>query len=109
MEILAVQPLAELSRWFIPLILMGIGFAIYGIIAYTNKETRIFGVICLIIAFICGIVVNVFPMRRPANQYKYTIEITDQNKYQELIDKNYVFTKLYENREIYNIVGDELK
>lgn len=45
----------------------------------------------------------------PTNVYKYVIEITDENKYKELVDSGYSLDKLYENRNIYKITGDVLE
>lgn len=51
----------------------------------------------------------VIPNEYSTGKYKTIIEITDNSKYQELVDNNYEFTKLYESRNIYEIVGDEVK
>ena len=51
----------------------------------------------------------VIPNEYATGKYKTIIEITDNSKYQELVDNKYEFTKLYENRNIYEIVGDEVE
>ena len=36
---------------------------------------------------------------------KYTVEITDAAKYKELIDNGYSLERLYDTKEIYEIIG----
>ena len=35
----------------------------------------------------------------------YTVEITDSEQYQKLIEDGYTFKRVYDNREIYKIQG----
>lgn len=70
------------------------------------------GIICLSIFIILIIIsmafkTNIYSI--PTGEYKYIVEITDETKYKELIQKDYTFVRMYDNREIYTIVGDELK
>lgn len=70
------------------------------------------GIIGGIIFSICLIGILVFPshtIQVPTGKWAYTVEITDQTKYHELISKGYEFKKVYDNKEIYEITGDELK
>lgn len=70
------------------------------------------GTICFIIAAL-GIAAAIFipecGTNMPTNVYKYVVEITDENKYKELVDNNYSLDRLYENRDIYEITGDVLE
>ena len=38
---------------------------------------------------------------------KYTVEITDAAKYKELIDNCYFLERLYDTKEIYEIIGPQ--
>lgn len=70
------------------------------------------GIVCLGIAAIGIMSLITIPECRaniPTNVYKYVIEITDENKYKELVDSGYSLDKLYENRDIYVITGDVLE
>lgn len=70
------------------------------------------GIICLSIFIILIIISMAFKTdiySIPTGEYKYIVEITDETKYKELIQKDYTFVRMYDNREIYTIVGDELK
>lgn len=70
------------------------------------------GIICLsifIILVVVGITFKTNLYEIPTGKYKYIVEITEENKYKELVQKDYTFVRMYDNREIYTIVGDELK
>ena len=45
----------------------------------------------------------------PTGKCTYVVEITDETKYKELVEKGYTFERLYENKEIYSITGGELE
>ena len=47
--------------------------------------------------------------RVPTGKCTYIVEITDEAKYKELVEKGYTFERLYENKEIYSITGGELE
>ena len=75
-------------------------------------EQEKIGIICLSIFIILAGISMAFQTNLydiPTGKYKYIVEITDENKYKELIQKDYTFVRMYDNREIYTIVGDELK
>lgn len=63
-------------------------------------------------SILCGVaILTMFfaPWQVPTGKYSTTIEITDKSKYEELINANYDFTRVYENRDIYVITGDEIE
>ena len=71
------------------LILIFLGFALIATIAsllFTNELYRV-----------------------PTGKYTYVVEITDETKYKELVEKGYTFKRIYENKEIYSITGGELE
>ena len=45
----------------------------------------------------------------PTGKCTYVVEITDEAKYKELVEKGYTFERIYENKEIYSITGGELE
>jgi len=70
------------------------------------------GTICLGIAAASIMALMIIPecsASVPTNVYQYVVEVTDENKYKELIDDGYSLDKLYENRNIYKITGDALE
>lgn len=45
----------------------------------------------------------------PTKTHKYVVEITDAEKYKELVDNGYTLDKLYDNRDIYMMTGDVIE
>lgn len=74
---------------------------------YESDITLIIG--CLI--FLGSIVMAfIIPNQIPdPTKMKYTVEITDESTFKELVNKGYSFTKLFDTKEIYEIVGDVFK
>lgn len=85
-----------------------IGLIIVGIAGGYESWTGItIGGIMVIIGFALLII---FPTETvDPNQMKYTIEITDDNVYKTLIQQGYKFKRLFDSKEIYEIVGDVIK
>lgn len=90
--------------------LIGIVLIITAIAAY-NDTTRsrvtasVIGVILIGIAILCG----VKSVNTDTGKRRYTVQLTEKDKYVELIQKGYKFeSKPYDDIEIYEIVGDPL-
>ena len=107
MEILEFHVIETVAWWLPVLLLGGIILVIIGIAILDDSE--IAAVISWVLSFACFITVIAVPSSVPTDKMSYTIEITDSAKYQELVEKGYTFSRVYENREIYVIKGDELK
>lgn len=109
MEILAVTPIMTISPLtgilFLALIVSGVIFAIC-CKCDTEIGMIISGILC-VIAGVALIVSFAFPVE--SGSYKYTVEITEESKYKELIEEDYEFKRVYDNREIYNISGAPLE
>ena len=70
------------------------------------------GAACFLVVVLCIAVMIFVPacsLIVPTDVHRYVVEITDENKYKELIDNGYSLDKLYENRNIYKITGDVLE
>jgi len=108
MEILATSPVM-MTPWWIPVsIVLTVVCAVCAIIA-ANEEAYIPTAILSIIAIIAIIVIIFAPRTVPSDKMSYTVEITDSAQYQLLIKKGYTFERLFENKEIYTIIGDVLE
>lgn len=109
MEILAVEPIMALGAVtgiaFLIVIITGI---LFGICCKADTEAGMaISGICLAIAMVVLIGSIFFP--EESGNYKYTVEITEESKYKELIEEGYEFKRVYDNREIYNISGAPLE
>ena len=109
MEILAVSPIMVVSGLtgilFLALIVSGIIFAIC-CKCDTEIGMIISGILCAIVG-VALIVSFAFPVE--SGTYNYTVEITEESKYKELIDDGYTLKHVYDNKEIYNISGAPLE
>lgn len=109
MEILAVEPIMTLGTFSGITFLVGIIIAIIFAIACSSKNDAfitITGIFLAVIVVTFLISIN-FPVE--SGNYKYTVEITDNTKYQELIEDGYKFTRVYDNKAIYEIKGAPLE
>ena len=79
----------------------------FGVI-FIASDHYIIGTICLILGIIGLIIIVILPAENASKQMMYTVEITDPAQYQILIERGYSFKRLFENKEIYTIVGDVL-
>lgn len=88
-------------------VLLGIVLIIAAIALNTETTrsrvtTSVIGIILIGIAILCG----VKSANTDTGKRRYTIQLTEENKYVELIQKGYKFErKLFDNIEIYEIVG----
>lgn len=80
-------------------------------IALNTETTRsrvtasVIGIILIGIAILCG----VKSANTDTGKRRYTVQLTEESKYVELIQKGYKFERrLYDNMEIYEIVGEPL-
>ena len=109
MEILAVSPITVVSGLtgilFLALIVSVVIFAIC-CKCDTDVGMLISGILCVIV----GVVFfgsTFFPVE--SGKYNYTVEITEESKYKELVDEGYTLKRVYDNKEIYNISGAPLE
>ena len=108
MEVLEFSQVMQIGWWvFVAAIVMIISGCL-SIIAASNSAyifSAILGILCLISL----IVLIATPTYAPTNKMSYTIEITNPAYYKTLVEKGYSFTRLFENKEIYTIIGDVLQ
>lgn len=108
MEILNFSTITEAAWWFI----VAVGATLFGAIIALLAALNDHYIVALIFAFIvlAGlIVIFVAPHEISTDKMSYTIEITDSAQYQILVEKGYSFKRLFENKEIYTIIGDVLQ
>lgn len=108
MEILSYEPVKDIAWWTIAVLIIGTISLISFLIMWANEidiGTVIFG----IITFACIAIVFFTPSSIETEKIKYTVEITEEEQYRHLINADYKFKKLYDNREIYEITGDPLE
>ena len=109
MEILAASPIMAASALTgILLLALIVSGTIFFICDKCDAEIGmiISGILCAI-AGIALIISFAFPVE--SGEYKYTVEITEESKYKELINEGYTFKRVYDNREIYEITGAPLE
>lgn len=108
MEILTSNTVMAIAWWFV----VAVGVIVIGTIIALVAASDDHNIVTLIFTLIvlAGIVVFfVAPHEIPTDKMSYTVEITDNTLFQSLINKGYTFTRLFENKDIYTIVGDVLK
>lgn len=108
MEILTTSPVMVTPWWMPVAIVLTVVCAACAIIA-ANDQAYMPATILSIIVIIAIAVIIFAPREIPSNKMSYTIEITDPAQYQILIEKGYSFKRLFENKEIYTIIGDVLQ
>lgn len=112
MEILKTTQLMITPWWFpvsIIVIFVAILVAFGATISQEDGKISIALIISIIIMIIAGCIMIFMPSEIPSGQMSYTVEITDPAQYQFLVDKGYSFTHLFENKQIYTIIGDVLQ
>ena len=108
MEILTTSPVM-VTPWWTPVAVVLTAVCAVGAIIAANEEAYIPTAILSIISIIAIVVIIFTPSEVPTDKMSYTIEITDPTQYQILIEKGYSFKRLFENKEIYTIIGDVLQ
>ena len=63
----------------------------------------------VLLAIILPIIYPEYTFDVPTKTHKYVVEITDAEKYKELVDDGYTLDKLYDNRDIYMLTGDVIE
>ena len=108
MEILEIAQVTRVAWWLVASVMALFVCLLLAFIAAFN-DAYLPAVICAIIALIAIAVIVITPSEVPTNQMSYTVEITDPAQYQILVEKGYTFKRLFENKEIYTIIGDVLQ
>ena len=104
MEILEIAQVTRVAWWLVVSVMALFVCLLLAFIAASN-DAYLLAVICAIIALVAIAVIVFAPSEAPTDKMSYTIEITDPAQYQILIEKGYSFTRLFENKEIYTIIG----
>ena len=104
MEILSSQIMKEMSLWS-ALSFSGTLIALVMAIILLKEEYTFLGTMFLAISIVCFIILISIPIYKETGEISYTIEITDSSSYKTLIDKGFRFEKLFENKDIYTIIG----
>lgn len=108
MEIMSQSNISIISIWGWIAICSGLFGGTILLVSMSVKSG--IGVIIGLTLSIISLCLFIFaPLNNLTDQAKYIVEITDQSKYKELIDAGYTFQRLYENYNIYEIVGGVLK
>lgn len=108
MEILEIAQVTKMAWWLIVAIMAFFVCGALAIIAASNGST-IPTIIFALLALISIVIIVIAPSEVPTDQMSYTVEITDPAQYQILVEKGYSFKRLFENKEIYTIIGDVLQ
>lgn len=105
MEILSVTPITHVA-WYggVIFIVMALA-ALLALFAAHDHDTGI-AIGSFIVTVVLFVILIACPMTQEDKETAdYTVEITDQEQYQKLVEDGYTFKRVYENREIYNIRG----
>lgn len=108
MEILEIAQVTKTAWWLAAAIM---AFFVCGVLAiiFASNDAPIPTIIFTLLALIALVIIVIAPSEVPTDQMSYTVEITDPTQYQTLVEKGYTFKRLFENKEIYTIIGDVLK
>ena len=108
MEILEIAQVTKMAWWLIIAIM---AFFVCGVLAIitASNDAPIPTIIFTLLALISIVIIVIAPSEVPTDKMSYTIEITDPAQYQILVEKGYSFKRLFENKEIYTIIGDVLQ
>lgn len=74
-----------------------------------HYELAVFFVMVVILAIVLPIIYPEYTFDVPTKTHKYVVEITDAEKYKDLVDNGYTLDKLYDNRDIYMLTGDVIE
>lgn len=108
MEILEITQVTKIAWWLAAAIM---AFFVCGALAiiFASNDAPIPTIIFALLALISIVIIVIAPSEVPTDQMSYTVEITDPAQYQILVEKGYSFKRLFENKEIYTIIGDVLQ
>lgn len=108
MEILDSCVITNTAWWFPVSIAIAFICLLLAIIVASNDA--LFPTLLFVVIALAAIAVIIFaPSEVPTDKMSYTIEITNSAQYQILVEKGYSFKRLFENKEIYTIIGDVLQ
>ena len=105
MEILSVTPITDVT-WcgkllFVIMVIAGL----LALFAAHDHDVG-FAAGCCVVVIILVVILLTCPMIQEDKETAiYTVEITDSEQYQKLIEDGYTFKRVYDNREIYKIQG----
>ena len=108
MEILSVIPVYY-TPWYIPILIISlvVGLVLCFLCLMDEHMWALFIIALLTLG--CIVLVIVLPHELPVEgQYEYQIEITDNSYYKYIVDNYKIIERVYDNREIYKIQGEEL-
>ena len=108
MEILEIAQITKMTWWCLASIIALFACSILAIM-FISDHAYLPAAIFAIIALAAIAVIIFTPSTVPTDKISYTIEITDPTQYQILVEKGYSFKRLFENKEIYTIIGDVLQ
>ena len=97
------------TAWWLPVSMAVACICLPLAIIAVSNEAHFPAALFATIALIAIAVIIFAPSKVPTDKMSYTIEITDPVQYQILIEKGYSFKRLFENKEIYTIIGDVLQ
>ena len=109
MEILSSVCIATIAPFHLSFGISTVVFLIAIIFFIAIDEEKLY---CAAFVFfaICFAGALLLPKQINTDQYRYTIEITDQAKFREFVDKGYTFIdRPYENKDIYVIEGKQFE
>ena len=106
MEILGSEIITKYNNLFLSIFIFAIAMIIATMYILTYSDISIKGkIVAIILSIILIVLVFFFPPSIKTGDIKYTVEITDAAKYKELIDNGYSLERLYDTKEIYEIIG----
>ena len=106
MDILESHIIMEPTWWYYLSIVFMVG-GVFCAFASMAEDLIPAVVVCASIA-LAGMIVFFFaPAEQPTDRWSTTVEITELEQYKVLVQNGYTFKKVYEDREIYVIEGDE--
>jgi membrane protein YdbS with pleckstrin-like domain len=108
MEILEIARVTTVAWWLVVSV-MALSVCLLSALIAASNDAYLPAIICAIIALAAIAVIVFAPSEVPTDKMSYTVEITDPAQYQILVEKGYTFKRLFENKEIYTIIGDVLQ
>ena len=105
MEILATTPITDVT-WYGKLIFaVMVIAALLAFFAIRDHEFGLAAGSCIVVIILVVILLTCPIIQEDKTTAIYTVEITDQEQYKQLIKDGYTFKRIFDNREIYRIQG----
>ena len=108
MEVLECHIIMSVPWWTVVTLIIAVSCILFAIIALFDDE-KAFGSVLIGIFIVSAIVFVICPKETPTDKWSTTVEITDLESYKELVQREYTFKKVYDDREIYIVEGDEVE